>query len=228
MKPSWLSSVPDFKGSMALLDSLYGLTSIQFAIRAPLVKKDTGITSDCMWINPKTILSEETIEENVEDVGDGWVRTPEKTYKGLVIVAAGVWTDRLVKMPPIKSLCGSSLRAEATVSPTILPYAPYKQAVWFNFGKNDAWFGDGTSILRKNFDQSLIDRTESRAMEFAKLESVKTTTGMRPYVDKHSGGYYSKLGDRLFVSTGGAKNGTALAAANCLQLIKDIKSVSPY
>jgi hypothetical protein len=108
------------------------------------------------------------------------------------------------------------------VKPTINVYAPYRQAVWFNRDENEAWFGDGTAIVAKNFDRSHIDRTKNRSIEMARFYDIRSVSGQRPYVKTSSPGFFKKLGNNLFVSTGGAKNGTILAALQTLELLKSV------
>jgi hypothetical protein len=50
----------------------------------------------------------------------------------------------------------------------------------------------------------------------------KIITGMRPYVKGDNLGLFARLGSKLFVSTGGAKNGTLLGADHALKLLKEL------
>lgn len=212
MKPSWMTSI-DYKPPIKLLDSMFGVETIPFMVKI--------VPVDCFWVDPKKILSLEAVEQEVTEVGDGYVVAGGTTYKGLVVVAAGVWSQKLIPaLPEIRALCGSAVIGEGKVStPTIHVYAPYRQAVWFNRGKNETWFGDGTAIIKKNFNQEHKARTTERAESMAGITG-DTVSGQRPYVAGKSGGLFEKLGNRLYVSTGGAKNGTILAAHNALQLLK--------
>lgn len=216
MKPSWMQSL-DYKKPMALLDSLYGVSTIKFTLPV--------LSTDCFWVDPKKVMDwESTVNETVLEVGDGFVRTESKTVKGLVVVAAGYWTKALLPdLPEIRGMCGSAALAHGKVTAHIRPTAPYRQAVWFNIAKDQVWFGDGTAILLKNFDQSHVDRTRDRAKELAGIEAESMVSGIRPYVVGNSGGFFQKISDKLFVSTGGAKNGTILAANQALLLEKGLK-----
>lgn len=213
MKPSWMASL-DYKPILKFLESSYDLKTLKFSI--------AKLPVDVFWVNPKSILSTEAdyVKEQVVEVGNGFVRTDNKTYKGLVVVAAGVWCNELLQgIPETRALMGSAIigkKDQAFDKNVILPYAPYRQAVWFNRGATP-WFGDGTAIIEKNFTQDHVDKTIKRAKDLANF-SGKVITGKRPYMKGYNNGFFQKLGDKLYVSTGGAKNGTIIAAYNTIQL----------
>ena len=48
--------------------------------------------------------------------------------------------------------------------------------------------------------------------------------GARPYVEGHKGGYFKRTGTKTWVSTGGAKSGTALAALQAWKFLQEIQS----
>ena len=221
MKPSWMSGI-DVKPCIALLDKYYGVETLKFRAGKPGI---ATLPVDVFWVNPKSILNSDRniVNEKVIEIKDGVVITEEQTYKGIVIVAAGVWTrDLLPKMPEIRGLVGSCIIGEGKVkTPTINVYAPYKQAVFFNRGENETWFGDGTSIIEKNFTDEHRTRTRQRAKDMANIEGG-IITGTRPYTKGNNLGVFEKLGNRLYVSTGGAKNGTILGATHGLQLLKGL------
>lgn len=223
MKPSWMSSV-NYKEPMSLLDKLYGVETLKFDILGP-------VKADCYWVNPRSILLDSDltkIKEEVIQVGDGFVITEEKTYTGIVIVAAGIWSEEILKKsgfasPEIRSLVGSCVLGEGVVkTPTIKIIGPYKQAVWFSRSDNETWFGDSTSILQKNYSEEHTDRTAQRALDIAKIYG-KSVVGYRPYVKGTNDGVCEKLADKLYLSTGGAKNGTILSASNSLKLLSMIR-----
>ena len=49
------------------------------------------------------------------------------------------------------------------------------------------------------------------------------TVGARPYVEGHKAGYFQQVSPKTWVSTGGAKNGTILAAAQALAFVQGLK-----
>lgn len=76
-------------------------------------------------------------------------------------------------------------------------------------------------ILEKNFTDEHRTRTRQRAKDMACIEGG-IITGIRPYTKGNNLGVFEKLGNRLYVSTGGAKNGTILGATHGLQLLKEL------
>lgn len=218
MKPSWMTSL-DYKGPMKFLESKYEVHSMDFKVVGP-------IKATCFRVDPAAILLDtafKTSSEFVTEVKDGVVVTDNKTYRGLVVVAAGVWSRTLLpQIPEIRSLAGSAVIGKGHVEqPTIHIYAPYRQAVWFSRERDETWFGDGTAILEKNFKPEHVDKTAERARDLASI-SGKTYTGYRPYIKGANNGLFEKLGNNLYVMTGGAKNGTILAAHQTLQLLGSI------
>lgn len=219
MKPSWMSSV-DYKPALKLLEQHFEVKTIPFKVAI--------VKTDCFWVDPVSILSSHSVvEDTVLEVGDGFVRTATKTVKGLVVVAAGFWSKALLpSMPDIKGMCGSAVHTSGVAKATIHVYAPYRQAVWFNIAEDKVWFGDGTSILIKNFSAEHVARTKARAVDWAKLTPEKVVSGIRPYVVGNAGGFFQKISDKLFVTTGGAKNGTILAASQALALQTHLNTIS--
>lgn len=216
MKPSWMKSVSNVPECMDLLGSLYDVKTLAF--------KASLLSVNCSWVDPLEIMSDSRnlVHAKVLEVKDGEVVTEDKTYKGLVIVAAGVWTKSLLPQTPgMQALCGSAVLGTGKVKNTIHIIGPYKQAVWFNMGKDRTWFGDGTSIIEKNFSLEHQERTKERALTLAGIEG-RMRTGARPYLKGGKLGLFEKLGSRLFVSSGGAKNGTILAAEHAVRLLKMI------
>jgi hypothetical protein len=133
-------------------------------------------------------------------------------------------------MPAIKGLYGASLRISGLkVDPAISVYAPYKQAVMFNIEPKTVWFGDGSALIESTWTKERKQRIEATADRAAKLSGaikgtrVKVTEGARPYVEGHKSGYLEQLSPKLWVSTGGAKNGTVLAALQALRFVEAMK-----
>lgn len=212
MKPSWMTSL-DYKPPLKFLDKHFGVETVKFKVGL--------LSTDCSWVNPKSILlAHDKVDEQVIEVKDGTVVTNESTYHGLIVVAAGIWAQKLLpSIPEVRALCGSAVKSPGTVNtPTINPYAPYRQAVWFNVDKDTQWFGDGTAILKKNFSKDHTDRTTERAKSLANIEGT-LISGARPYMKGFNAGFFEKLGDNLYVTGSGAKNGTIVGANNALRLM---------
>jgi glycine/D-amino acid oxidase-like deaminating enzyme len=230
MKPGWLSKMgANARTGLDLLDELYGLTTIKFRMGPVL--------TDVHWVDPDRILLRrrslpdgiELRSDNVTEVGDGYVvlNDRELVTADAVLVAAGVWTNQLLrdKVPRIAAMAGAvSYFAGQVLEPFIKPWAPYKQLVGFNIKRDVTWVGDSSAILHQNWTPDRERQTLERelgAVPHLEHRLIATRTGLRPYV-KGRIGLFEQVSKRLFVSSGGAKNGTVLAAYQAKQFIDAI------
>lgn len=238
LAPSWLSSLEksDIADAMALLGVLYTIHEVDF--KTNFLKRFKA-----KRIDPKSILVKPDIDARVVSVADGVVKYAEPksagtqnvgTLRGDVLVAAGIWCGELLTgLPPIKGLYGASLRVPGQlIEPKINAYAPYRQAVGFNLDARTVWFGDGTALIEKSWKsdrEARIRTTRDRASTMmgnkglGQVTSAKVIEGARPYVEGHKSGYLRQLSPKLWVSTGGAKNGTVLAALQALRFVEALK-----
>lgn len=235
LAPSWLSSLekPAVADAMTVLHSLYPVHDITF--RTNLMKDFRA-----QRVSLGDVLHEPDLEARVLSVGDGWVEYAEPFSAGTnrkgklradaVLVATGIWSQELVKdMPAVRGLYGCSLVMNGQLAdPRIQVYAPYKQSVGFNLDRKRVWFGDGTALIAKTWIKEEADRvakTMQRGHAMLGKPSVfkpKVTIGARPYVEGHKAGYFQQVSPKVWVSTGGAKNGTVLAAWQALQFVKGL------
>lgn len=230
IKPGWISGLGE-EGAVGLevLDSLFGLTEIEFEL-LPLGR------AKVFWVPPNKILTPpcEVRDAQVLSVGDDgtvWLartRNPPKRYDA-VLVAAGVWCDALVDLhAPVKRQAGIAFLAQHSLSkPFIKVWAPYKQIVAFDRGLPDfTWVGDGSSILEANWDAKrsaqCLERCANSLGE-KRLELYQPLYGLRPYVTGHPKGYYAQVRPKVWVSTGGAKNGTVIAAYQARRFVEDLR-----
>ncbi len=210
MKPSWMTGLGKkvVTTGMSVLEELYGVREIEFVVNG--LKRQ-----DVFWVPPNKILRRsDKIKDKVVEVRDGIVTTSSGTvYEGEVLVAAGVWTDLLVDIEPQDRLVGAALLYSGKTDPEIHIWAPYRQAVKFNRTPNQIWFGDGTAIKHKNFDYSeRVGASINRAEKIFGLSKPKSViVGSRPYTRGRKG-VFEQVYEHTWVSTGGAKNGTILAA----------------
>lgn len=132
-------------------------------------------------------------------------------------------------MPAMRGLWGASLwyKGAQIDAPRINVYAPYRQAVAYNLDKNTVWMGDGTALVEKTWKASeaaRVQNTQYRAKGLFKLKGDPVVTvGARPYVEGFKQGYFVQAFPRTWVSTGGAKNGTVLAAYQAARFIQEAK-----
>lgn len=226
MRRSWFSGLDtvDVQRGYMLLDELYGVKTVHLK-NLGLIR---GATYAVQFVDPDKILGEPYLEGRVKEVRDGMVQLEDGSiFKGKVLIAAGCYAGELVEMPPIQRLVGISMRFKGQlVTSRMRTYAPYRQAIAFNINEGEVWFGDGTSILQKNFVYSERFATaKMRAETFFGLKFKKGTrvdVGYRPYVKGYKAGYFSRVSENTWVSTGGAKNGTLLAAIQALKFLEAI------
>lgn len=219
LKPSWLASIPKqaVERGLSVLDELYGLEDVE-------LKSTLGFPVWVRRVDPDKILKKkpDVVGRVVGVSQDGQVRMEDGTvYRGTVLVAAGVWSKELVpSMPDIKVLVGASARFPGQLpGGRIDIYAPYRQAVAFNINKKQTWFGDGTSIVQHNWSDERVEQSADRAAAKFSLHGGRWTVGARPYVEGHKAGYLKQVGKKLYVSTGGAKNGITLAASQAFEFL---------
>lgn len=224
MKPSWFSGLGQTVStpSLQLLDDLYGLQDIRFRVGP--------VHTMVHWVQPSHVLSEPRREADVERVDLGgrvWLRGQETPLEArLVVVAAGVWSNEL--LPPEARVEGLAGRAGMAFlwpgqiqEPFISPWAPYRQLVAFNRDPGHIWTGDGSAIIPKNWGVENQIKSEDRcasAIGRRDHDPAQRLYGIRPYFSGKGPCAITSHGDRLWVATGGAKNGT-IAAAWCAHLI---------
>jgi len=229
LSPNWLNTMSseDIYNALGVLKEHYELIDLKFS---------TNIISKfkAKHIDPKTILVKPDIAATVVSVEDNKVIFSEDgvlhTLHGTVIVAAGIWSKELIPdMPDIKGLYGASLRFKGNISPSLHVYAPYKQSVGFNIAPDEIWFGDGSSLIQSTWTkerETRIQKTIDRAKHMCDMSSLKdlvVAEGARPYVIGHKGGYLRQVSQHLWVSTGGAKNGTVLAASHAHKIVTSLE-----
>lgn len=242
LAPSWLNSMErsQIDTAMGVLGELYTVHDLEF--KTNLLK-----TFKAKRVVPSDVLVPPDIEARVLEVGDGWVsytmddakRQPAAKLKGKVLVAAGVWSFDLLAVANddidryvMKGLWGASLTVKAQLeAPRIHVYAPYRQAVAFNMDRRHVWMGDGTALMASTWakeQEQRLRQTAARAAELFGLPTevgskpVRATVGVRPYVEGHKAGFFERVTANTWVSTGGAKNGTVLAAWQAHQFIKEL------
>lgn len=226
MRPSWLSKMTKTEQAtaMATLDENFGVHEIEAYIGVAGLGKRTTV----FWCAPAAILKPDRyIKQNVSaighDVGNPWftVRTEsghhsERFYPNLIIVAAGVWSNQLGAFAPGLSQqagvaftwpCDEVQESRATIE----PWAPYKQLIRLpNRYPGELWVSDGTAV--KALDHARQQACLTRCARFANRNPVdaQAIIGLRPYIRGLKGpAYVEQVLPKVWVATGGAKNGTA-------------------
>lgn len=224
--PSWLAALDrkDIDDGMAVLRENYAVHDVEFKTNLLKTFKATRVDTHAVLVEPD-------VNAVVAVVKNGLVVLEESgaELRGQVLIAAGLGTEHLVPgLPKMRGLWGSSMRfAVALPHPRIHVYAPYRQAVAFTDDRG-TWFGDGTALVSATWVKESRQRvltSISRAKDLMKLKGQpsETNVGARPYVEGHKAGYFAKVHPHTWASTGGAKNGTLLAAVQAARFIKEAK-----
>jgi hypothetical protein len=214
--PSWLSSLsaPDIATAMGVLSAMYKVHDITFTTNV------LGRPFKAQRVDLKSVLVQPDVIGKVISASAGVVKLEDgRTLRGKTLVSTGYWAEELVsEMPKVRGLWGASVSFKTSgQTPKLNVYAPYRQAVMFQSEKNRAWMGDGSALVTKTWDKESIQRMSAtvergRAMLSDPRATAITTAGVRPYVEGYKRGYFQQIDSSTWVSTGGAKNGTVLAA----------------
>ena len=228
MKPSWFSSLGKtvYEPALELLDRLYGVQDVEFLSHpAPWVKSQKPKMVTAHWIPPNKILSGRSIPETVTKITlhppKVWFRNGEFLEAKLIVVAAGIWTEKLLPFYRQTGQKGISFLWEYRTlkQAQLWHYAPYKQFMAFNRG-DGLWAGDGTAIKPENWSLSREEVSQNRAMKRLGFVDVlpRSLVGIRPYAKTEGPCVLHEVGRGLWVASGGAKNGT-VAAGYCAHII---------
>lgn len=229
MKPSWLSKHrAEFDQGLEQLGLEHKVRSLNFTVWP------TRITTEVFWIPLNEILVKPDVVGTVTNISRGettWVTdyTDQEGKKWgffseMVVVAAGVWCDKLLSCPTIVGKKGASFRWITQLERNfIVPWAPYKQVVGFNDSERTCWVGDGTAILEKNWDKGRVNTSIERCAKAARTNpaTVSTKVGIRPFVKDTKGPcLLEERSSGLWLATGGGKNGTIAAGWAASEIVK--------
>lgn len=239
MKPSWLSKMGKeaYQPALDTLERLYGLETKHFLTR-PLGREVTAY-----FIPPSKILGHgKAVKGHVSHIGHenlGSTRIKGRPLAkmkldtglwnvraNLIVVATGVWTDKLFPHVEVTGQAGAALTwANTTIDRNFISlWAPYRQLVGFNgWESGTAWCGDGSAILTKNFNKERIAVSAVRCAKAMALPlaDARTLVGIRPYTKKVPC-YLEEALDGVWIATGGAKNGTVAAGWAARQISKAV------
>lgn len=237
MKPSWMpSGLPkeEIQAGLKLLDAHFGLRDV-------VAKLPLGVETKLQCVSPTQILWKNVEQGRVTKVSHegGWVMTErgETLVADVIVIAAGAWcTKLLANMYPKQELVitpqeGWSFLFKGKMDgyAHIRPWAPYKQIIAVERDPGVIWVGDGSALIppttEARYTQSLMRCEHFLANEAGKVAfsgGAEVLTGWRPYVKGHKSGYFRRLGKHSFITTGGAKNGTILAAIQALKLLDEL------
>lgn len=158
-----------------------------------------------------------------------------KTSFDVVVVAAGIWTEALLKHVPnhgvhVKGKMGSAIiwNGKLPVHSFIRDWAPYKQVVGLQRTK-DFWLGDGTAMLQKNYTkerkQQSVQRCIAYLSEYHQGRNIAfpdhIIDGIRPYTPEPAG-VCRQVSPGLWAAVGARKFGTVLGAYCAQKIAKEV------
>jgi len=226
MKPSWFDGLGKAvsKPSLDLLDKLYRLQKVKFRVAA-------GIRTFAYRVDREQVLEDSEhlsyVERKVVRVGSGYIgfsgESDNQEYD-LVVLAAGIWSAKLTDIGEMIGKKGISFEWKRQIRRSFIrPWAPYKQVVVFNVpGKDLVWGGDGTAIKAENWTEGRESQCLARVSKAAKLEASEATphVGIRPFTGGSEPCLLEKRGKRLWLATGGGKNGTIAAGWAAVKIVE--------
>ncbi len=199
-----------YHAAIPLLDRLFGLRQISLT-------HDDGERETFQFVPPSAILESSPIRAQVTAVGDGFIVAEARRLEGCVYVAAGVWCEQFFPGLGVYGKTGSAFLFAGEHSGRIRPIARGRQALSFVRDPGGTYFSDGTAelIYTEHHEQESLMRAESLGLR-APLRQLR---GIRPYAP--GGPLFRRVGDRLWVATGGRKLGTLLGASFARRLVED-------
>lgn len=221
IKPSWVSSMkgPQLDEALELLNTLYGVEDVDFTVRP------SGLVTRAHRVEPSRILAPPDLEYTVDAI-HGWGvmagGVALEARRGIVL-AGGIWTPKLALGVDVVGKYGWSWRGPLVERPEIRAWAPYRQVVSLNFADGRSWRGDGQALKdssateerrRQSFDRCFPDKDDSARLTFVR--------GARPYCDTGGAPALVERRGRLWIATGGAKNGTVGAAWAAKKIAKEM------
>lgn len=240
IRPSWISGLGAAgELGMKTLREHYRVHDLTFKLRP-------AGSAQVQWVDPQDIWRRRDASTeaghvvrgsarlvgNGEVVVDRGIGHDRLRLRGDVLVAAGVWSfssiglnvDQQLTLPKMKALAGAAFTFSGELpKPLISVWAPYKQVVAFTREPGRTWCGDGAAILERNWDDARMGESQRRCQKLVgRRQLLLTQFGLRPYVEGHKEGYFFRIAKNTWVSTGGAKNGTVIAAAQAAQFVEEL------
>lgn len=226
MKPSWFAGLGKgiYEPALMTLDAAWGLHDLDFTVG--FGTKRGLFQTTVHWVDRAKVFAAEEQEWmhwgevlSVHEDGHVVVRQANEIHEmeaRHIVVAAGVWTKHLQDVPGLHAQFGAAcLWSGQLESNFIKPWAPYRQLVAFNIDDRSTWTGDGSAIVEHRWRPECEDKIVARcrsAVNGGGMPEVRV--GMRPYIRGVKHALLERRSPKVWVATGGAKNGT-LGAGWC-------------
>ena len=201
---------PHYHRALPLLEKLYPLESVCLTC-------DDGSQETLLFLPPRLVLEPHPLRQRVTSVGDGWLEADGRRYEGWVYVAAGIWCRQFVPHLPVQSKAGAAFAFPGEREGRLHQFAPRRQAIVFVRDPGTTYFSDGTA--EPAYEPKHDRQTLARAAQMGLTEPIARCWGCRPYTP--GGPHFQRLGERLWLATGGRKLGTIFGASCARRLIED-------
>ena len=200
-----------YQRALPLLDHLYG-------IRIVNLTHDDGTPESFHFVPPSAILERNPIRQSITSIGDGWLEAAGQRHEGWVYIAAGVWCDQFLPGLQVIGKAGASFVFPGERPGRIRPVAYGRQAIAFAREPGTTYFSDGTAELEytEAHDRQTLDRAAALGLTDTPIQRF---WGRRPYVP--GGPIFQRLGQRLWLATGGRKMGTIVGASFARRLVEE-------
>lgn len=200
-----------YHAALPLLDRLYGLRSVTLT-------HDDGRREPYLYVPPADILELAPVRAQVTAVGDGWLEADGHRHEGWIYVAAGVWCAELCPELVVHGRAGAAYVFPGEQDGRMRELGPGRQALAFVREAGTTYFSDGTAEREYTAEHDRQTLAHAAALGLC-TQPLARHWGLRPYAP--GGPVFRRLGQRLWLATGGRKMGTILGAAFARRLIEE-------
>ena len=218
----WLpKAVPDYQAGLETIDRLYGWKKLSFRA-VSLSGPPTKAVSEYRLLSPSTVLCPDPVRETVREVRDGLVLTDRGEHRGLVYVAAGAWTPRLVACPPVSPRAGLAMFYPGETEPLMAYYSGfhYERGYLFTREPGVTYFCDGAAVRAEAWSAKHAERATARASLLGLGRPAGARKGLRPFCA--AGPWFGRVAPKVWAATGAAKYGTVTAGAFAARLLRQL------
>jgi hypothetical protein len=196
--------------ALPLLDQLYG-------IRHVCLRNEHDAVETLQFVPPTAILEPAPVRQAVTAWGDGWIEAGGHRYEGWVYLAAGIWCQHFVSGLGIYGKAGAAFVFPGERPGRILPIERGHQALAFVRNPGFTYFSDGTA--ERDYTKDHDRQTLARAAAQGLVQPVQRLWGWRPYAP--GGPIFRRIGERVWLASGGRKMGTILGASFARRLVEE-------
>jgi glycine/D-amino acid oxidase-like deaminating enzyme len=200
-----------YRPALTLLEALYGVQTVALT-------RETGEKEYFGFVTPNQILELHPVRQQVTAVGDGWLEAGACRYTGWVYVAAGIWCREFFPQLALGARTGAAFWFAGERPGQVRQVAPGQQALAFVRDPGTTYFSDGTAELcyTAEHERQTLARAQQLGLD---MPPQRRWLGHRPYTP--GGPLFCRLGERLWLGTGGRKLGMLLGALCARRLVEE-------